>query len=212
MSLKKLTEALVERLVQIGSVAETEPDWPWFTLNLTGNLFARAHLQRMTGPKVDIVHCTVFPHTNDPSPVFGFDVVELNGQATAMFLDQTPTVGPEPDWPDGVTIQGHDRMLPTWATFFSKQMVSCVPTEVDMDRGVVLLGHYLDRLRPDVDGDAQAIAAAQQHYTEMQRANPKTYRMLASVIGPDRADEFIRTVMWPDVITGASHGKQRTTQ
>lgn len=207
MSLNACTEELIRELVAAGSDTHPVEDYGWFNLVLSGP-YARAHVERIVRHKVNILHCVVMPHTNDPAPIFGFDVIGLNGYLTGMFLDLTPTAKTDP-WPVTPNIEGTPRALPDWANFFSRQMISVVPTEKDVWAGLRVLREHLGLLRSDA-GDSRVIAAQQQFYTEQQRANPKTYRMLASIVGPEKANEFIRTVLWPDVIPGGNHGRSPT--
>lgn len=200
MLLNQCAETMARDLVRIGVDNHPVDDYGWFNLCLSGP-YARAHLERLVRDKVDILHCVVMPYTNDPAPIFGFDVIALNGKLTGLFLDLTPTVRSD-YWPMEPIIEGDRRPLPEWADFFSRQFICCVPTEPDVWAGPQLLRKYLRTLNPRANGDRQAIAGQQQFYTERQRANPKTYRMLASIVGPEKANKFIRTVLWPDVITG----------
>ena len=209
MLLNHVAELIGRELIRRGDETVDTGDWGWFNLCITGPI-ARAHLERLVRKKVDILHCVIMPHTNDPAPVFGFDVIALNGTLTGMFLDLTPMGGP-PQWPVELRIEGDPRPLPDWANFFSEDMISIVPTKSDVWAGLTLLRAYLNMLRPNAKSDCKAIGCRQQYYTEQQRANPKTFRMLASIIGEEQADEFIRTVLWPDVIkSGGSHARSPT--
>lgn len=201
--LNQVAALLASELVRTSPTSLPVGDWGWFNVCLTSDRFKRAHLERIVRNKVDILHLVIMPHENDPAPIFGFDVIALNGRLTGMFLDLTPTVADEP-WPLNPVINGPQRPLPDWATFFSRQFVSCVPTKEDVWVGHKILQKYLDRLNPLGAADTDKVKASQQRYTEYQRQNPKTNRMLASIVGPERAEEFIHTVLWPDVILGGS--------
>ena len=207
MSLNRCAELIARELSATGARYVPAGNWGWFNMCLTGP-FARAHLERIVRNKVDILHCVVMPHTNDPAPIFGFDVIALNDQLTGLFLDLTPTAEPAP-WPITPEVKGEPRPLPDWATFFSPQFISCVPTRDDVWSGLTVLREHLRMINQFADGDRRLISCAQQLYTERQRANPKTYRMLQSIVGPEKADEFIRTVLWPDVITGGHHANPK---
>ena len=37
--------------------------------------YRRAHISTIKTDKLYLLHVTVFPHTNDPSPIYGFDIV-----------------------------------------------------------------------------------------------------------------------------------------
>jgi len=133
------------------------------------------------------------PHTNTDSPIYGFDVIEINGNFTGMFLDVTPTVG---NRTVSIPQVGTPRPLPDWAHFFSDQFVCSTPSADDIHAGVTVLQDYISIL----PGNKANSVLAQQHYVECQRANPQTFRMLQSNIGKERAHDFVHNLLFPDVI------------
>ena len=196
---QQVANAIAKALNRAGATRQPTEDWGWFNAVWAGGPFRRAHLERLVTHKVDIVHCVVMPHFTDPAPVYGFDLISLGGNLTGLFLDLTPMTDAPYDW-TRPTMSGEERDLPDWAGFFSDDFIAVVPTEDDLWAGVRTLRHYLGRLGFYCPETKEAVRTAQQRYTENQRQNPKTHRMLSAVTGgPDSADRFIHEVLWPDV-------------
>lgn len=198
--LQQVADRLSVQLTRTGATRQPVDDWGWFNAVWAGGPFRRAHLERLVTDKVDIVHCVVMPHLTDPAPVYGFDAVAMNGQLTGLFLDMTPMTNAPYRWWPVPAMDGEPRSTPEWADFFSDDFIAVVPTEHDLWSGTRTLRQYLRKLGAYVPEAKETIRAAQQQYTENQRHNPKTRRMLAAVVGgPERADAFIDGVLWPDV-------------
>ena len=196
----ELASWLAARLTQTGANRINVADWGWFNAVWKGGPFRRAHLERLVTPKTDIIHCVVFPRRDDPAPVFGFDTITLSGKNTGLFVDMTPmTTAPYRWWPMP-EMEGEHRPLPDWAEFFSDDVIAVRPTDMDVWSGAAQIRQYLRKLGAYVPEAQEKIEAAQQDYTENQRQNPKTRKMLASILdSDDKAREFIHTVLWPDV-------------
>jgi hypothetical protein len=65
-------------------------DYEWHNQLWTSDRYRRAHLEvvdHRESHKLYIVHCTVFPHFNDPSPIWGFDAVCGKNKITGAFHD-----------------------------------------------------------------------------------------------------------------------------
>ncbi|RYI98576.1 MAG: hypothetical protein EON47_19210 [Acetobacteraceae bacterium] len=72
--------------------------------NLIGRApgFRRAHLEVLEVPgRLLVLHCCIFPHLDDASPVFGFDVVAGPTRVTGLFLDLSPVLPGDPVPPRG---------------------------------------------------------------------------------------------------------------
>jgi hypothetical protein len=152
-----------------------------------------AHYEHYTTDKVEIVHLVVMPWQNSRAPIYGFDVINISGNLTGMFLDLTPV--------DSRTWQlpqvGTPRPVPEWGGFFSDSFVCCKPNSVqDVAVAVDVLTRYLTWL-PDMTTDNYV--ESQQAYIEGQRQNPQTRKMLAAHIGQEKADEYFYNYLWPDV-------------
>ena len=64
--------------------------YDWHNALWSGTRYRRAHIEIVDfreSHKIYILHCTVFPHFNDPSPIFGFDAVCGPNKITGAFCD-----------------------------------------------------------------------------------------------------------------------------
>lgn len=159
----------------------------------TNDRFRWAHFEHYTTDKVEIVHLVVMPYSNSEAPIYGFDVINISGTLTGMFLDLTPVNGKTFNIPQ----VGVSRPVPDWGGFFSPSFVCCKPNSVDeVMTAVDVLEEYLTWL-PDMT--MENYTAQQQAYIEGQRANPQTRKMLSAHIGEDKANEYFYNYLWPDV-------------
>jgi len=167
-------------------------DYGWENHVWQSQHFSWAHLEMFCTEKVSVLHCVVMPHKNSSAPIYGFDVIELSGHLTGMFLDLTPVDNKIYDVPN----VGELRKIPEWADFFSPNFLCCKPNESDLLAGSNLLKEYLNMLPSLTEKD---YSEAQQKYINGQRKNPQTRKMLASHIGSEKADEFIEEVLFPNI-------------
>lgn len=170
------------------------PDYGWTNHVWISNDYSWAHLEKFTHKKVHVLHCVVMPKRYSNAPIYGFDIVEMSGNLTGMFLDLTPVDG----FTYNVPQVGIKREPPGWAYFFSDNFCCCKPNEQDLQAGVNLLKMYLSTNLPwesDIDYGKQ-----QQAYIIGQRSNPQTRRVLQAAVGHKLADEFIETVLFPDIL------------
>jgi hypothetical protein len=180
-------------------------DYGWKNYIWTDTNFRWAHLEMFVTPKVSVLHCVVMPLPSSNAPVYGFDVIEMNGNLTGMFLDITPIV--ETNCNISLQQVGMSRPVPEWGDFFSDQFVCCVPDKpTDLEEGVRALDFYLSYLPHSMEPGLD-YRPEQQLYVEGQRRNPQTFRMLKSFVGEEVATEFINQVLWPDVINNRDNKK-----
>lgn len=167
-------------------------DFGWENHVWNSHFFSWAHLEKFCTDKVSVLHCVIMPHKTSNAPIYGFDVIELSGHLTGMFLDLTPVDGRISQIPQ----VGEKRSVPDWADFFSPNFLCCKPSENDLVAGVDLLRDYLKLLPSTSSTD---YSAQQQHYINGQRRNPQTFKMLKSYIGEEKANRFIYDILFPDV-------------
>lgn len=184
------------------SMAEKLPvdDYGWENHIYTGERFRRAHVEVFRDHKLNVLHVTVYPHLDDPSPVYGFDVIAGSGGSSGIFLDLSPTVGKAEPFCETPT--GAARIVPEWGDFFSPYFVAVRPRNEEefirlLQAGLDVLDPYLAKLRSE-SGDETDIRSAQNRYSEGQRRNTKTRSALEKLLGEERADHFMRTVLFPD--------------
>lgn len=171
---------------------EVDDSYDWDNYRWTSEYFRWAHLEKFVTPKVSVLHCVVMPVSNSNAPIYGFDVIEMNGKLTGMFLDLTPV--------DNqlflVPSVGEPRPKPEWGHFFSENFCCCVPqSENDVMQGMHLLTQYMSTLSNSLCNIDYS--SVQNDYILGQRENPQTYRMLKSFVGEQKATEFIEQILWP---------------
>jgi len=155
--------------------------------------FAWAHYEDYRTDKVEIVHLVVMPQTNSKAPIYGFDVINISGTLTGMFLDLTPVDSRSWTLPQ----VGVSRPVPDWGGFFSDSFVCCKPNNIEeVAVAVDVLTKYLTWLPDTTDNDYSDM---QQKYIEGQRKNPQTRKMLAAHIGEENANEYFYNYLWPNV-------------
>ena len=109
-------------------------DFPWPAISYYNpNLFRRADLDIIDAReerKLWMMHLVVYPHLNDPAPIYGFDVIAGPNKVTGAFHDYSP-VDPnhfmmsEFHSRAAKFIPSKKRDLPDWAkAIFSGSMIS----------------------------------------------------------------------------------------
>jgi len=169
----------------------------------------RAHVELFSvGQQFAVLHICILPQLDDPSGIFGFDMLAGRQMATGAFLDVSPVVlmPPPPSLNDLLPPSlrpgcGTPRARPDWGNIFSDQFLAVRPDTADACETVLIAARvalqcYLARApatQPNLRGQ---IAAGQQAYIDGQRRNPHTERMLARHVGPAAARDFIDQVLF----------------
>ena len=176
--------------------------------------YRRAHLEivdKRETHKIYIVHATIFPHFNDPSPIWGFDVVCGPNKITGAFHDFSSAGDP-----NHVMMQefakissectwNKTRDLPDWArAIFSPSIVAAgnVNTQEEITDLCNLAARTLDYYLANV-GKTQESGAdfhmAQNRYCHYQKQNPHVIRSMVSM-GEDEAvmKRFVREILFPE--------------
>jgi hypothetical protein len=204
MNCINLVENIARRLLRIiehqhGSVQIPTRDYGWENHRFRSPRFRLAHVEIFNQNKFCVVHCCVFPHTNDPSPIYGFDVIAGENKITGVFMDLSPVAKPSAPF---LNIDvGHARERPEWGDIFSPHWLACRPTPEEMevigDEAVRVLVHYLPTLG-DI-GDREVVVAGQNRYSMQQRKNEHTTRALVKLLGQSDAEEFMQKILFPTV-------------
>ncbi len=184
---------------------ETE-DWGWENYRYTSPLFRLVHIERYFLDNLLVLHITAFPHKNDPSPIYGFDVIcsERNNTIMGTFIDLSPVLYDE--WEHSFK-NNSTRILPEWATIFSKNFIALkTPTKDEylpiFDFSYNLFIDYLTTLGTktyETEDDINKIIKSQNIYCEHQQQNKRTFGALKSKIGADRATLFMETILFPKI-------------
>jgi len=218
-TLIQLEEKFVDDLDYYGHRVDEEGmerfDQPgWVNLVWNSDRFRRAHIDVVDARDsrgLWMMHCCIFPHTDDASPIFGFDIIAGKNKITGAFHDFSSTGNlnhPMIDWFGNEVARlewRKTRELPQWAkNIFSKHMVAA---------GNVIAGHELDQI---VDmaynnfdyyiktvgdrGSCLDNTKAQDFYCENQRQNPHTPKVMTSLgLDEEAVRAFIEDCLFPPI-------------
>jgi hypothetical protein len=211
------SEAIVDRFQQTGTTVE-EPaakKFPWANHVYTSDRYRRAHIDVVDArdtKKLWMMHCCIFPHVNDPSPIYGFDVICGPNKISGAFHDFSNAGDPEHfmmTWFDRRSQDMNwkkERDLPDWAKqIFSPAMVAigAVNTDSEVDQVIQLgldnLDYYLENVGTTQYPD-QNYTLSQDRYCHYQKQNPHTPRVMTN-LGLDEAmvKDFIQEVLFPEL-------------
>ena len=190
-------------------------DYEWHNQLWSSPAYRRAHLQvvdKRDTHKMYIVHCTIFPHYNDPSPIWGFDAVCGMNKITGAFHDFSISGDPTntmylwfKDKVNGIE-WNKPRDLPEWAQqIFSPAMVAAGNlqeiSEIDQlcDTAKNTLDFYLKNIGFDQQSGAD-YHMAQNKYCYWQKQNPHVIRSMVSMgIDEAKMKRFVNEVLFPEI-------------
>ena len=215
--IEALAKHFEDRFNATGTVIEgsLDTDYEWHNQLWSSPAYRRAHLQvvdRRDTHKMYIVHCTIFPHYNDPSPIWGFDAVCGMNKITGAFHDFSISGDPTntmylwfKDKVNGIE-WNKPRDLPEWARMiFSPAMIAAgnLQEEVELDQLCDIAKTTLDFYLANVGLDQQDVAnfhMAQNKYCHWQKQNPHVVRSMVSM-GVDEAKmrRFVQEVLFPEI-------------
>ncbi len=192
-----------------------DPEFNWHNALWTSNRYRRAHVEivdfRETH-KIYILHCTVFPHFNDPSPIYGFDAVCGPNKITGAFHDFSYAGDPTSFmylW-FKAKVNGLEwnkpRQLPEWAQqIFSPAMVAAgnLQEDSEIDQLCTTAKNTLDFYLSKVGHDQQSgsdFHMAQNRYCHWQKQNPHVIRSMVSMGVPEPVmKKFVDRILFPEV-------------
>jgi phycocyanobilin:ferredoxin oxidoreductase len=176
--------------------------------------YRRAHISIVDAratKKIWMLHVTVFPHFNDPSPIYGIDIVAGPNKVSGAFHDFSISGDAEsPMWlwfnaKTKVIEWNRPRQLPEWAQhIFSPAMVAIGAVGPDELEQFIKLGlETLDFYLANVGFEQQDVAdyhMAQNKYCRYQKQNPHTPRVLINLgFTEQEAKNFIHTKIFPEL-------------
>jgi phycocyanobilin:ferredoxin oxidoreductase len=218
-TLIEVKELLEKRFSETGTeVFETGMDRfnqpGWINRVWTSKNYRRAHIDVVDARDTKglwMMHCCVFPHTHNPAPIFGFDVVAGKNKITGCFIDYSPTTNPTHpmlryfaqevsryEW-------NKPRKLPEWAErIFSKSMIAAgnVSDETELAQiaslAQILVNHYTECVgETNAKGDSRE---AQNFYAINQKQNPHTPKVMASLgLNEEDVRVFIQECLFPEI-------------
>ena len=215
--IESLAKHLEEQFNRTGEPLEggIGSDYEWHNQLWTSPSYRRAHLEivdHRESHKLYIVHCTIFPHLNDPSPIWGFDAVCGPNKITGAFHDFSIAGDSRSHmytwFKDHVTgvEWNKPRELPEWArAIFSPAMVAAgnLQEEAEIDQLCNIAKSTLDYYLRNVGLAQQDVASfemAQNRYCHYQKQNPHVIRSMVSMgIDETKMKRFVNEVLFPEI-------------
>jgi Ferredoxin-dependent bilin reductase len=209
----RASDNFLDVLARKGIPIEEDHDFDWPNYVFRSGVFRRAHLDVVDArdtKKLYMMHLCIFPHTNDPGPIYGFDLIAGPNKVTGAFHDFSPGYDKQHymlDWfhdrVDGME-WSKKRELPQWAkNIFSGSMVAAgnINTMEELDEVLSLadetLIYYLDNIGNSTDIDS---TYAQNWYCHNQRQNPHTPKVMESLgFDFETVQNFITSCLFPIV-------------
>jgi hypothetical protein len=211
----ELAAYLEKQFENTGSHILSDDSYAWHNSLFTSNKYRRAHVEivdNRVSHKIYILHCTIFPHTDDSSPIWGFDIVCGPSKITGAFHDfssVTAAVHPMQQWFANTTGKlnwNKPRALPEWAQqIFSANMVAVgnINTEEEIIALCQLakqsLAYYLSTVGLSRSED-KVYTAGQNHYCHWQKQNPHVVRSMVSMGIPEPIIlQFVDKILFPEI-------------
>lgn len=187
----------------------------WVNRVWTSDKYRRAHIDvvdaRLT-KGLWMMHCCIFPHTHNPAPIYGFDVIAGKNKITGCFHDYSKAGDPNHpmmQWFHDEVAKlewRKERALPEWATnIFSGSMVAAgnVQDEEELEQIVELarttIDHYLSTVA-DTNNTAADTTWDQNYYAQNQKQNPHTPRVMVSLgLSENDVRVFIQECLFPEI-------------
>lgn len=187
----------------------------WVNRVWTSPNYRRAHIDVVDARQSKglwMMHCCIFPHLNNPAPIFGFDVVAGKSKITGCFYDFSPAGDSEHplcEWfadEAGALDWNKKRKLPDWAErIFSDSMVAAGNVQKEEELAQIYqmakrgVEHYLQAVG-ETNNTANSTKEAQNYYAFNQKQNPHTPRVMASLgLNEEDVAIFIQDCLFPDI-------------
>jgi hypothetical protein len=193
-----------------------DSDYNWHNSLWSGSRYRRAHVEIVDNRethKIYILHCTIFPHFNDPSPIWGFDAVCGPNKITGAFHDFSLSGDPEHPMMKWFTKETNNygwrksRELPEWARkIFSSSMVAAgnVQAGSELDDLCKLVIDSLDYYLNNVGNTQQDVAdyhMVQNRYCYYQKQNPHVVQSMISMgVDEKTIKKFVQEVLFPEIL------------
>jgi phycocyanobilin:ferredoxin oxidoreductase len=187
----------------------------WVNRVWTSDKYRRAHIDvvdaRLT-KGLWMMHCCVFPHTHNPAPIFGFDVVAGKNKITGCFIDYSPTGDKTHPMINyfGDEVSRYEwnkkRALPEWAQrIFSEHMVAAgnVSDENELDQiaslASILVNHYVETVG-ETNNTTADTTFEQNYYAQNQKQNPHTPKVMVSLgLSEEDVQVFVQDCLFPEI-------------
>ena len=187
----------------------------WVNMVWESDTYRRAHIDVVDARETKglwMMHCCVFPHTDNPAPIFGFDVVAGKNKITGCFHDFSPAGDPNHpliEW-FGNEVSRYEwnkkRELPDWAKrIFTEHMIAAGNVQEEHELVQILgmarktLDHYLENVG-ETRGKATNTKDQQNFYAQNQKMNPHTPKVMTSLgLNEEDVRIFVQECLFPEI-------------
>jgi hypothetical protein len=213
--IEELAKHIERKFSETGhSYTDSTHDYDWYNALYTGSRYRRAHIEivdRRESHKLYILHCTIFPHYNDPSPIWGFDAVCGANKITGAFHDFSAAGDNNHymyQWYKEKVQSlawNKPRVLPEWAqAIFSPAMIAAgnLQEEAEIDQlcetALTTLDFYLKNVGLGQQSGSD-FHMAQDRYCHYQKQNPQVVKSMVAMGVPESTiKQFVREVLFPE--------------
>jgi hypothetical protein len=211
-----LAKHIEDRFIQTGTPTPAHTsEYNWHNAIYSSLAYRRAHIEivdRRETHKIYILHCTIFPNFNDPSPIWGFDAVCGPNKITGAFHDFSSAGQqdhPMMTWFQEQSAQykwNKPRELPYWAQrIFSPGMIAAgnVQEGPELDDLCDFAKRSLDYYLENVGITQESLFdfhMAQNKYCYWQKQNPHVVNsMVAMGVEEPVIRRFVNEILFPEV-------------
>jgi len=174
--------------------------------------FRKLHIEAAEFSKnLKILHCVFFPDPKFDIPIFGMDLVKINGIVSAAIVDLSP-VSKNQGLKYEKLISDFDRSsftclreIPKWGEIFSKKVFfASLKNDSEKKSFIEIVDHYLSTLikisrkaKPDINHEIiQERILYQKNYCSQQMKNDKTSMVLLKYFEKKWVDDYIKNVLF----------------
>ncbi|CAB4125033.1 phycocyanobilin:ferredoxin oxidoreductase [uncultured Caudovirales phage] len=187
----------------------------WVNRVWTSGLYRRAHIDVVDARETKglwMMHCCVFPHTHNPAPIYGFDVIAGKNKITGCFHDFSPAGDSDHPLIDWFSENTRDlqwnktRKLPEWAErIFTGSMIAAGNVQKEEELAQIFaianktIKHYLSAIS-ETNNTINNTTDAQNYYAINQKQNPHTPKVMASLgLSEEDVAVFIQDCLFPEI-------------
>lgn len=216
--IEELARYLEKRFNDTGDAlkGKLNENYDWENTLWSSLRYRRAHIEivdKRDSHGIYILHSTIFPHYNDPSPIWGFDAICGRNKITGAFHDFSAAGDRNHDMMLWFTKQVESlewtkpRILPDWAKqIFSPAMIAAgnISDEKEIDLLCETAKKSLDYYLANV-GITQTCGAdfhmAQDRYCYYQKQNPQVIKsMTAMGVKESVIKQFVDEILFPETV------------
>lgn len=196
-------------------------DFKWQNYIFSSNRIRRAHVEIVdarVSKKIWVMHFCIFPHYDDPMPIFGFDVVAGQNKITGLFhdfsiVDSNHRLIDYFKAQSGSLQLSKSRQLPQWCEpIFSPNMIAAGNVGLEEFKNILTVYYqnlltYLTSIGLERKNNYN-YTMEHDKYCYYQKQNDKTPAMMHS-LGVDKQlfSDFMDIVLFPESTNGKNRNK-----